>query len=62
MGARAFIERDKGHLVAAIAGEGQEIDLPAIVDGAVLSQIWKCRCPHNLSVIGPGKKFNSSEI
>lgn len=34
------------YLIAAIASEGKEIDLLAVVDGAVLSQIGKLRRPH----------------
>lgn len=41
------IERGKWkNLVAAIAGEGQEIDELAIRDSTVLSQIWEFRSTH----------------
>jgi uncharacterized membrane protein len=38
--------RRKGDLKAAIACEGQEIDLFAIIDGAVFTQIWKFWSSH----------------
>lgn len=35
------------HLLAAIAGEGQEINEAAIADAAVFPEIWDCRSPHS---------------
>uniref|UniRef100_A0A7C8YR83 Uncharacterized protein n=1 Tax=Opuntia streptacantha TaxID=393608 RepID=A0A7C8YR83_OPUST len=34
------------HLLTAVTSEGKEINLLAISNGAVLSQVWKCRSTH----------------
>lgn len=33
-------------MVAAVAGEGQEVDLVAVADAAVLAQVGELRRPH----------------
>lgn len=38
--------KSQAYLLAAIAGKRQEIKLAAIINVAVLAEIWKCRSPH----------------
>lgn len=41
------------YLIAAVAGEGQEIDLPANIDAAVLTEVREFRGSHQEICEGP---------
>lgn len=44
-------------MVAAVAGEGQEVDLVAVADAAVLAQVGELRRPHPGTPEGGGYRF-----